>query len=530
MSSWVKNHHACNRCGSSDAASTNEDNWTTCFSCGERYPSGDTIERTYLKQEAVRTMEIGVGAHKLIRSIEQRTCERYGIRVSGEKIIFEYRDKNGMVCAQKVRAGSKDNQYTEGQWSDATLFGQHLFGEGGRYLTITEGEFDAASAYQMTGSKYPVVSVRNGAKAALSDCKKQYKWIDSFDNIIICFDSDQVGQDAAREVAALFAGKAKIVKHHPDYKDANDYLESSKAKEFTEAWWGASLYTPDGIVAGDTLWDLVSTPLENSEIGYPWNGMNKIMHGIRFGELVTFSSGSGMGKSQILREILYHILNETDSNIGCLFFEESIRKTGQSVMSLAATMRLHIPHVAEKATPEQLRSAYDQTLGQSRMFFYEHFGSTDIDNVVGQVRFMSKALDCKYVFLDHLSILVSAQNNGDERKALDEIMTRLRMLVEETGIALFCVSHLKRPDGKGHEEGGSTSLSQLRGSAAIAQLSDMVVGLEGNRQADDALERNQTHIRVLKNRFSGETGRCCVLQYDADTGRMFEVEDEEIVL
>ena len=189
-----------------------------------------------------------------------------------------------------------------------------------------------------------------------------------------------------------------------------------------------------------------------------------------------------------------------------------------------------VEKAVQAATPEQLRSAYDQTLGKSRMFFYEHFGSTDIDNVVGQVRFMSKALDCKYVFLDHLSILVSAQNNGDERKALDEIMTRLRMLVEETGIALFCVSHLKRPDGKGHEEGGSTSLSQLRGSAAIAQLSDMVVGLEGNRQADDALERNQTHIRVLKNRFSGETGRCCVLQYDADTGRMFEVEDEEIAL
>ena len=526
---WIKQHHPCSKCNSSDAASTNEDNWVTCFSCGERYPTGEVVEKVFLRDEGIKTMEIGVGAHKRIRSIEQRTCERYGIRVSGDKVIFEYRDKNGMVCAQKVRAGGKDNQYTEGVWSDATLFGQHLFGEGGRYLTITEGEFDAASAYQMTGSKYPVVSVRNGAKAALSDCKKQYQWIDSFENIIICFDGDQVGRDAAQEVAALFAGKAKIVKHHPDFKDANDYLECGKAKEFSDAWWGAYLYTPDGIIAGSTLWELVSTPLKDSEVQYPFDGMNKMMHGIRFGELITLSSGSGMGKSQILREILFHILQKTESRVGCLFFEESLRKTAQSIMSLAANTRLHIPTEAEKVSDERMRSAYDQTLGQDRMFFYQHFGSTDIDNVVGQVRFMAKALDCKYVFLDHLSIIVSAQQGGDERKALDEIMTRLRMLVEETGIALFAVSHLKRPDGKGHEEGGNTSLSQLRGSAAIAQLSDMVVGLEGNRQHDDPKERNKTHVRVLKNRFSGETGRCCILQYDPDTGRMYEV-DEELAL
>jgi len=37
------------------------------------------------------------------------------------------------------------------------------------------------------------------------------------------------------------------------------------------------------------------------------------------------------------------------------------------------------------------------------------------------------------------------------------------------------VSHLKRPGGTAHEEGGITSLSQLRGSAGIGQLSDMVI-------------------------------------------------------
>jgi twinkle protein len=121
---------------------------------------------------------------------------------------------------------------------------------------------------------------------------------------------------------------------------------------------------------------------------------------------------------------------------------------------------------------------------------------------------------------------VSAQDNADERKAIDEIMTKLRMLVQETGIALLVVSHLKRPIDRGHEEGAATSLAQLRGSASIAQLSDMVIGLERNGQAVDVQMRNTTQVRVLKSRFNGITGPACKLLYNKDTGRMFEIEDD----
>jgi twinkle protein len=105
-------------------------------------------------------------------------------------------------------------------------------------------------------------------------------------------------------------------------------------------------------------------------------------------------------------------------------------------------------------------------------------------------------------------------------------MTKLRMLVQETNIALVIVSHLKRPSDKGHEEGAVTSLAQLRGSGSIAQLSDMVIGLERNGQAEDMRVRNTTKVRVLKSRHSGQTGPACNLLYNRETGRMFEIEDE----
>jgi twinkle protein len=376
----------------------------------------------------------------------------------------------------------------------------------------------------MQGSKYPCVSVRNGAGGALKDCKAAYEYLDSFEAIVICFDADEAGTKAAREVAELFGGKSAIVKHTNGHKDACDYLKANDVREFTAAFWAAEKFVPDGIINGASLWDEVNRPVEKSAVMYPWESLNKLTYGIREAELVTITAGSGLGKSQFVREIVWHILKHSEDNIGLLFLEENARKTALSLMSLSANKPLHLPDV--ESTEEERWEAFTNTMGTNRLFLFDHFGSTSVDNIIARCRYMAKALDTKFLFLDHVSIVVSAQSNGDERKALDEICTKLRMLVQETGITLFMVSHLKRPDGKGHEEGAASSLSQLRGSASIAQLSDMVIGLERNGQADDPVERNTTHVRVLKNRFCGTTGKAGGLLFDQTTGRMTEIREE----
>jgi twinkle protein len=357
----------------------------------------------------------------------------------------------------------------------------------------------------------------------LKDAKANYEYINSFENIVLCFDGDEAGKKAAKEVAELFGSKCKIFKPDPEYKDACEWLADGKEAAFVSRWWAAEPFIPDGIVCGTGLWELVSKPMEAADCFYPWKGLNDITYGIRAGELVTFTAGSGLGKSQTLREIVWHLLQNCDDSIGLMFLEESVRKTSLSMMSLAADLPMHLP--TTMVSDAIRKDAFEKTLGTGRLYFFDHFGSTAIENIINRVKYMAKGLGCKYVFLDHLSIIVSSQDNGDERKAIDEIMTKLRMLVQETNIALVIVSHLKRPSDKGHEEGAATSLAQLRGSAAIAQLSDMVVSLERNGQADDPIERNTTKVRVLKNRYSGQTGPACSLLYNKDTGRMFEIDD-----
>jgi twinkle protein len=540
MPDYKLTHQPCDDCGSSDALCINYDESTFCHSCRKyTHPpldgSGIAVrvpEKPLTGSEGFdSTLELlatqnFVGVPE--RGLSVATMKTYGVVIKNGQVVYPYFDPTEPTSpvAAKLRYPDKRFQ-TSGEWGGGGLFGQQLFPKGGKYVTLTEGEYDALAAFQMMGSKYPVVSIKNGAGSALKDCKANYEWLDSFETIVVCFDADEQGVKAADDVGQLFGGKAKIVKHLGGYKDACDYLMANKPQLFNDAFWKAEKYVPDGIVNAASLWDEVNTPMETAEVVYPFKGINALTYGIRPAELVTVTAGSGLGKSQFLREVVWATLQQTQFNIGLLFLEESIRKTALSIMSLAANKQLHLPTTV--STEEERREAFDATLADERLYLLDHFGSTDVDNIVGRVRYMAKALDCRYVFLDHVSIVVSAQSNLDERKALDEIMTKLRMLVQETGISLFVVSHLRRPDSKGHEEGAATSLSQLRGSASIAQLSDIVLGLERDGQADDIIVRNTTAVRVLKNRFSGETGRCADLYFDSTTGRMVESTLEEVL-
>jgi twinkle protein len=461
------------------------------------------------------------------RGITQQTCEKFGVTQDDGKHYYPYTDGAGNRVACKVRTVADWSFSIKGDFKEATLFGQQLFHVGGKYITVYEGELDALAGYQLTGSQWPSVSIRNGAQAALKDCKAQYEWLNSFETVVICFDGDEPGKKAAKEVAELFGNKAKIVQYKDGYKDACEYLIAGATKEFVNAWWKAAPYVPDGIVNAADLWEEVSKPEPMPEAKYPWKGLNKLLCGLWPATLITVTAGSGLGKSQFLREILYFILKTTSWNIGGLFLEESTKKTARSIMSLHANKLLHLPDTP--TTEQELKEAFDATLGSNRIYLFDHFGSSDVDNISNRIRYMAKACDCRVVFLDHISIVVSGQDLGDERKAIDNLMTRLRTLVQELEITLICVSHLRRPQGNaGHEDGQAVSLSQLRGSGAIAQLSDAVITLERNSMAENELERHRTKVSVAKNRYNGFTGPACDLNYIKETGRMIEAEEDTL--
>jgi len=458
----------------------------------------------------------------LKRGITEETCKKFGYRVgthAGRAVhIAPYYDKDRNLVAQKIRPPNKDEMFTTGDFKvdKLQLFGQHLWGQGGKKVVVTEGEIDCLTVSQLQGNKWPVVSVPNGAgKQVTKAIQANLEWLETFDQVIFMFDMDEPGRTAAVACAELLTPGKAYIAHLPE-KDPSDCLMKGKGDQVINAIWNAKAYRPDGIVAGADLWDAITIEEDIRSIQYPWEGLNRITHGLREGELVTVTAGSGIGKSAVVREIAYHLIKAGET-VGMIMLEESIKRTALGLMGIELNKPLHISK--DGMNEAELRDAFNATVGSGRCYLYDHFGSTEVDNLLGRVRYLSKSLSCRWIILDHLSIVVSGLEGDDERRLIDRAMTMLRTLVQETGIGLILVSHLKRPPGLGHEEGAQTSLSQLRGSAAIAQLSDMVLGLERNQQGDDP---NLTTVRVLKNRFSGETGEACHLRYDRVTGRLSE--------
>ena len=507
-------HLPCENCGSSDANSLYTDGHTFCFSCNT-YANGEGEDHTHNMSTNVSLKGSAQRLNK--RGVSEKVCQQYKIYTDGDILRFHYFDDAGVLRGCKVKTKNKIFSY-EGD-TPGTLFGQHLFPSTGKRVVITEGELDAASCQEaMPG--WPMVSLPSGAAAARKSVQRALPWLQGYEEIVLFFDNDEAGRKAAEEAAGVLPpGKTKIARLEA-FKDASDALQANDTEAIRRAIWDAKPYRPDGIIDGRSLLELVTTPNPPCDHEYPFAGLNNKLRGIRYGELVTVTAGSGVGKSSVCRELATHLLKKGE-RVGYLALEESNRRTALGLMSAGVGKSLHLGE-HDRST---LTEAYQSTLANWNLFLFDGFGSFDPDLIYNRIEYLAAGLDAKVIFLDHLSILLSGLD-GDERRMIDTTMTRLRSLVERTGVAMFLVSHLRRATGDtNHEEGARVTLGQLRGSAAIAQLSDGVIALERDQQSTSG--GSDTTVRVLKNRYSGEVGVACHLKYDLSTCKFNETEPED---
>ncbi len=513
-------HEPCPECGSSDNLGRYSDGHGFCFGCNY-YEHGEGDASTTKSRPERRTDLLSGGDYKALtkRGINEATCRKFGYQVgtyNGSPVhIAPFHDKDGIICSQHVRFPNKDFIWV-GEPKQAGLWGQQLWRDTGKMVVVTEGEIDAMSISQLQDNRWPVVSIKSGATGAKKDVAKALGWLEGFETVVFALDMDDVGKAAALECAQLLTpGKAKI--WNCPLKDANEMLVAGRSKELLDAIWGAKAYRPDGIVPADETWDLLMQDNPGDSIPYPWATLQAKEDGMRLGEIITFCAGSGVGKSQVTRELTIHLAKH-GQKVGVIALEENVKRTVRGLVSILVNKPIHRESVRKAVPVDDLKTAWDFLNG--KIFFYDHCGVLDPDNIIQRMRYLYHACGCKYIVLDHVSIMVSGDATGDERRNIDNLMTNLGKLVSELNICLLLVSHLKRPDGKPLEEGGRTSLSLLRGSGCIGQISHTVIGQERDQQDEE--RSNITTLRILKARFTGETGEAGELVYNPETGRMAE--------
>lgn len=503
-------HEPCPECTSSDAFAIYSDGGGYCFSCGY-HCKGDGQSIPSTKTTRMIPYQGDFSAIKS-RRLTEETCRKYNVRVDSNPSVIRFPYYSGSkIVAYKER--DKEKNFTwKGKNEDQQLFGQQLFGTDGKTIVVTEGELDAMAYYQI--KKWPAVSVPNGAKAAKKALQRQLKYLLGFREIILLFDNDAAGREAIEECVGLFPADQVFIGYLEEkYKDASEALAAFDGDAIRDVYFNKRSYVPQSIIDGRDLYDLVSSPLHGRDAEYPFADLNSVSGGLRLGELVTITAGSGCGKSLVCGEIAVSLIKQGHS-IGYIALEESVKRTGLRLMTVSANKPLHLNN---EIGDQALKSAFEDTLGSGRIYLRDGFGSVDPDLLLNDIRYLVKTNEVKWIILDHLSILLSGNESNDERKMIDVVMTKLRSFVEETGIGLILISHLRRNQGdKGHEDGAKVSLGQLRGSHSIAQLSDLCIALQRDISSGD----NKSELVVLKNRFNGQTGPADQLEYNAETGRL----------
>lgn len=516
-------HAACPSCGSSDGLAVYSSGTSFCYSC-----------KKYFDKVKEKSMDglLAFGEVKALnaRKLTKATCQHYSYNIASYKgklvQVAPYQRKR-VVVAQHIRFPDKSFAWA-GKMKGVELFGQHLYPPGGQRLIITEGEIDCLSIAQVFNLKWAVVSIPSGAAQGKQAILDNLEYVNSFDEIVFAFDNDEPGKKAFEECAPLVTpGKAKCLNYSSEFKDANDYLQAGKATELAQAVFKAIPYRPDGVKNGKDLWEDFNA---EDEPGYtiPYPILNDLLYGMRKGELVMYTAGSGIGKSTLVHEIAYHLLTEHKLSIGVLALEENKKRLASRYPSINLNKPLHLPGVRSSIPPDILKEAFDATTGSGRFWMYDHWGSKDIDSIVSKIRYMVLGCKCDFIIIDHISIVVSGLDEiaESERKMIDKFMTALTSLIAETGVGIQAVVHLKRPSqGKSFGEGREVVLTDLRGSGALEQMSFTVISLNRNQMSKNP---DESWIRVLKSRTIGKLGVADTLIYNHDTGRLLPTDESSL--
>ena len=505
-------------CGSSDAFSYNTEGYGKCHRCNKGYPSkrkmfdwakdkyplsgnnGEykVVERDFTPKNIQNT---SAGEFITMRSIDRRIMEDYNVLTYDNHQEYIY--PSGGI---KVRNLEEKGFYAKSGFKSDELFGMNLFTAGcSKMVTITEGELDALSVAQMLKSNFanPVVSLPSATPSnkLWKNCKE---WLDSFDKIVLSVDADDAGNALADKVAKLFPNKVYRVNHHP-YKDANDFLQNGKGKEFKGAWWSASKYTPENVM--NTTEDFLSLYQDAPEHEYVPTGIqaldDKIL-GWMQGHFTVIKAPTGIGKTEVMRFAEYNMIKR-GIPIAAMHVEETKLRSLLGLVSYECNDNLtRRDLIEEKGANDKVIEAI-QKLTKDELYYQFFMGDGQgADELCDQIRYFSQACGCKFVFFEPIQDVVVGSSEESKEAMLSDLAIRLSKLAAELNVGIITIAHTN--------DNGDIKYCRM-----VGQRASVVIDLSREKESDNLEERNTTYIKVEKNRPCSEEGLAGTMIFNLDT-------------
>lgn len=549
----------------------------------KKFNKSGEIMQDFTPKETMKDIEEYRARDLPERGIRKETLDRFGVKVAVDPkdgctpiaVYFpSYNQKDKITGYTKQDlTKSKEEKY---HWSvigsvsiSNKLFGQVVAEKQQRKrntanLVVVEGQHDLLAVFEscvasVKGTQYAgieplVVSIPMGTANAVESILHNDKFVESYGSLTVFFDDDHCtpaetkkgimkGHEARDAVAGALIGNGQaLFTISPDegFKDASDYMQAGKSAELAKlVSFGKRAYSSEKIVKSSdiTLDELLEPRVEGLYVDCFPDLMKKI-HGFRRRELVLLTSPSGVGKSTVTA-LFGSAFIEAGERTAMIFLEENNKETLQRMIA----QKLKVNYLEFKnnplkvATREEILAAKESIDNNDLLFMLKHFGSMPISDLMAKIKHLTLVEGCKYIILDHLSLVISGSGIADERKELDMVMTELAAFCEANDVCIIAISHINRsgaeqfkpPKVKDGEQPKPfwvhVTKEMMRGSAALEQLSWIILGLEPEINPDRT--RGRVRLVVLKNRPWSYLGVADTFTLDDESWEVVLCSDDE---
>jgi len=442
-----------------------------------------------------------------MRGIQEYTMRDYNVMTYDDRQEYVY--PSGGI---KVRNLDQKAFYAKDGFKGDELFGMNLFPAGcSKMVTITEGELDALSAAQMLKSQYtnPVVSLPSAtpSKKLWENCKE---WLDSFEKIILSVDTDDAGNALADRMARLFPNRVYRVQHG-EYKDANDFLQAGKEREFKNLWWKPVKHTPENILnTSDEFLKLYTDTPEHTYYPTGIQALDDKILGLMQGHFTVFKAPTGIGKTELMRYMEYSMLQQ-GIPIAAWHLEETKLRSLLGLVSYEIGDNLTRRDLIEEKGADSLVREAIVNITKDENFYQFYLGDGQgTDELIDQIRFFSQACDCKFVFFEPIQDVVVGTSDESKEAMLADLSIRLSKLAAELNVGIVTIAHTN--------ENGDPKYCKM-----IGQRASVIIDLNRDKEADSIEERNTTYLKVEKNRPCSEEGLAGMLRFSTDTFTLREI-------